>query len=68
MLTVLRRALAIHRQPDLWRILQRNGMSQDFSWRKSAEAYDLMYREARERVAAGKAVTLDTVRSMISID
>ena len=65
MLGALRRALAIHRQPALWRTLQRNGMSRDFSWRKSADRYDELYEEARERVASGRAITLEAARSMI---
>jgi starch synthase len=31
----------------LWRTLQRNGMSIDFSWDRSARAYDEIYRKAR---------------------
>ena len=65
MLAALRRALAIRRQPELWRALQRNGMAKDFSWRRSADRYDLLYAEARERVASGRILTLDSVRAMI---
>ena len=61
MLEALRRALAIHKQPDLWRTLQRNGMSRDFSWRASADGYDALYAEARARVAAGRLHTLEDV-------
>jgi starch synthase len=64
MLGALRRALAIHRQPELRRILQRNGMAMDFSWRVCADGYDRLYAEARERVASGRALTLDAVRAM----
>jgi len=51
MVAALRRALAVHRQPTLWRTLQRNGMSRDFSWRASVDGYDRVYAEARERMA-----------------
>jgi starch synthase len=64
MMEALRRGLAIHRQPELWRKLQRNGMARDFSWRASADGYDRLYQDARERVASGRARTLETVRSM----
>ena len=33
---------------DVWRRLQENGMRQDFSWPRSAEAYENVYRRARE--------------------
>jgi starch synthase len=65
MLGAIKRALAIHRQPELWRALQRNGMAKDFSWRRSADGYDHVYAEARARVATGGALTLDAVRAMI---
>jgi starch synthase len=31
-----------------WRRLMRNGMAQDFSWERSSERYDAVYRRARE--------------------
>jgi len=65
MLGGLRHALAIHRQPTLWRALQKNAMSRDFSWRKSADGYDALYAEARERVAQGRIRTLERVRTTI---
>ena len=65
MVAALKRALAIHRQPELWRALQRNGMTRDHSWRASADGYDRMYDEARERVAAGRIPTLESVRATI---
>jgi starch synthase len=65
MMLALRHALAIYRQPELWRMLQRNGMAKDFSWRKSAEGYDALYDEAREHVTAGRTLTLDSVRQRI---
>ncbi len=35
-----------HREPRTWRALQDNGMAADFSWLRSAEQYDLVYRRA----------------------
>jgi starch synthase len=65
MLVAIRHALAIYRQPELWRQLQRNGMAKDFSWRKCADGYDALYAEARERVAVARPLTLETVRQRI---
>jgi starch synthase len=65
MMAALKRALAIHRQPELWSALQRNGMSRDFSWRASADGYDRLYDQARERVATVGVPTLDSVRAAI---
>jgi starch synthase len=46
----LRRALDTYReQPSRWQRLRRNGMTRDFSWRKSAAEYVKLYR----RVARG---------------
>ncbi len=36
-------------QPDWWRLLQRNGMTRDFSWSASAPEYEYVYREALRR-------------------
>jgi starch synthase len=38
-------ALALHREPLLWRRLQLQGMAQDFSWAASASRYASLYRE-----------------------
>jgi len=62
MIAALRRALSIRKQPELWQRIQRNGMAKDFSWRVSVQAYDRVYTEARNRVAAGRGRTLDRVR------
>jgi starch synthase len=66
MVSGLRHALAIQRHSELWRALQKNGMSQDFSWRRSADAYDALYEDALARVADGKSMTFETVRSMFA--
>ncbi len=39
----LDRALAVRRDPAAWQRLQRNGMRQDFSWDRSARAYQTVY-------------------------
>ncbi len=38
------RALALYRQPLVWRRLQRQAMSQDFCWSRSAAKYVALYR------------------------
>lgn len=40
----LRRALAIYPEQAKWQKLQRNGMTQDFSWTKSAQRYRMVYQ------------------------
>ena len=62
MVMALRRALAVHAEPELWRGLQRNGMASDYSWRVAADGYDRLYEEAMERVQQGRAPTLESVR------
>ena len=39
-----RRALALYKQPLTWRKIQLTAMTQDFSWRRSAETYAELYR------------------------
>lgn len=39
----IKRALACYQQPDVWKKMQQNAMSQDFSWEKSAERYEEIY-------------------------
>jgi starch synthase len=40
----VQRALAIYRDnPETWLWLQRNGMAQDWSWDRSAKAYEELY-------------------------
>ena len=65
MLGALRRAFTVYRQPHLWSELRANGMACDFSWRRSADGYDDLYREARARVATGRVPTLESVRQAI---
>jgi len=46
LLAALRRALAIFQRQDEWRRLQERGMNLDFSWERSAERYEAVYRQA----------------------
>ena len=43
----LRDALACYRHPDRWRQLVQNGMTSDWSWSRSAAAYEQVYATAR---------------------
>jgi starch synthase len=43
-LASIRRALAAYRDKQAWSQIQRNGMTRDFSWKKSAEDYLALYR------------------------
>ncbi len=67
MVGALKRALAIQKQPELWRALQRNGMALDFSWRASADGYDRLYADAVARVRAGRVPTLESVRAALKV-
>jgi starch synthase len=40
----LRRAVALYREPDIWRKLQDNGMAADVSWRGPAREYAALFR------------------------
>ena len=65
MAAALRHAISIWKHPELWRHVQLNGMRGDFSWRRSADRYDLLYAEARQRVASGRLMTLPVVKAML---
>lgn len=55
LLKALNRAIKLYReQPDAWRILMRNAMQEDFSWRKSAEKYVEIYGKAAEKISGGR--------------
>ena len=43
-----RKAIAVHRDRPLWQALQRNGMRQDFGWKRAAHGY----RELYERIVS----------------
>ncbi len=49
----LDRALAVYADPERWQELQRRGMQTDFSWRRSARAYEELYRLAKAAHAEG---------------
>ena len=46
LLQAVDRALALYRQPRLWKKILFNGMQQDFSWRRSARQYLQLYQRA----------------------
>ncbi len=46
MMDALERALEMRRDPESWSAIQRRGMSEDFSWERSADSYLDVYREA----------------------
>ena len=54
----VRRALSLYRQPILWRRIQAAAMRQDFSWKRSAQAYANLYRSLSDAPAAALPGTL----------
>jgi starch synthase len=48
LLSAMRQALEVYRQPRVWRQLQVNGMRKDFSWDRSAAEYVEVYKRVRE--------------------
>ena len=55
MVHCLQRALATYRQPQVWRRVQANGMTNDFSWEASAKKYEEVYADAARRATAQRA-------------
>ncbi|MCB9366247.1 MAG: glycogen synthase [Calditrichaeota bacterium] len=49
LVTAMKRALSAFRKTERWRKIQRHGMRQDFSWRRSARVYEEMYRRSLSR-------------------
>ncbi|MCB1865392.1 MAG: glycogen synthase GlgA [Chromatiales bacterium] len=45
----LRQAIAVWREPSVWRQMQRNAMQRDFSWRASAQRYSALYQDLLQR-------------------
>ena len=45
MLEAIRRAAGAYRRPELWSVLVRNGMTEDFSLDASAREYALLYKK-----------------------
>jgi starch synthase len=50
LLAAVQRALATYRNRAVWRKLMETGMAQDFSWRRSAQAYVELYARAHARL------------------
>jgi starch synthase len=48
LLQAVRQALKLHRETKVWQGIQKNGMSKDFSWKVSAQAYVTLYEAARK--------------------
>ena len=48
LLETIQAALAAFRDQDMWRVLMRNGMTQDYSWDASARDYIRVYERARQ--------------------
>jgi len=44
-LAAIQKAARVYRMPLIWRRIQTNGMSMDFSWEKAAESYLSLYQE-----------------------
>jgi len=45
LLVAIKHALALYQKPGIWRQLQSNAMSGDFSWKTSAEHYITLYKQ-----------------------
>lgn len=45
----LEEALRVFKDKDAWQTLMRNGMQQDFSWKKPAKEYETLYNEVARR-------------------
>ena len=45
LLVTIKHALALYQKPEIWRQLQNNAMSGDFSWQTSAEHYIDLYNQ-----------------------
>ncbi|MCW8831519.1 MAG: glycogen synthase GlgA [Gammaproteobacteria bacterium] len=48
LLSTIQRALTLYQQPEIWRQLQINAMSADFSWQASARRYISLYQQILE--------------------
>jgi len=46
LLAALQRAITLYKQPKLWKQIMKTGMKQDFSWKKSAQKYSVLYQRA----------------------
>ena len=49
LISAIRRAIKLYKEPEIWRQLQLNAMRRDFSWQSSAEQYIKLYKQALKR-------------------
>jgi starch synthase len=56
----LQRAIAIFRQPSLWRQLMQQAMAQDFSWQGAAQSYMALYGELDQQQMNRRQRSSDT--------
>jgi len=49
LLKAMKRAFEVYRNQELWLKLVKNGMSEDFSWERSARTYERIYQKALAR-------------------
>ncbi len=54
----IQRALETWRDPTAWQVIQKNGMSQDFSWTQSAQRYVALYQQLLSIVHVRKSMHL----------
>src|SRR5690606_25084815 len=52
LLNAVARMINLHRDPEIWETLQRQGMKTDLSWRRTAEKYAALYRLLLSRKAS----------------
>jgi starch synthase len=53
LLTVVKRALQVYQDKEVWTRLMRNGMQKDFSWQASARKYEELYHIALQKQSPG---------------
>jgi starch synthase len=49
MIEAVEESLRVFPDKEAWRALMRNGMGQDFSWKKPAKEYEALYTEVARR-------------------
>lgn len=59
------RAVSVWRQPEMWRMLQRNAMAVDVSWTGPARRYAALYRDVMHRTVATDA-TLQGIAATVA--
>jgi len=55
LLDAIQRALSAYTDKKLWQPLMKNGMSQDWSWKRSAKEYETLYEKAKSKRLTGGA-------------